>query len=55
MFGHAEKALGGEVISGQSEGYIIWQDQKISEAAGTGAFVAALSLRRRHRTHGSPD
>jgi hypothetical protein len=56
MFGHAEKALGGEVISGRSERYIIWQDQRLIEKAQTydeatrkGKVVSAVIEKRRSR------
>jgi hypothetical protein len=37
MFGHAERlgASGDEAIPGRSEGYIIWQDQRLIEKAQT--------------------
>ena len=56
MFGHAEKALGGGFISGRSEGYIIWQDQRLIEKAQTydeatrkGKVVSAVIEKRRSR------
>ena len=50
MFGHAEKASGGEVISGRSEGYIIWQDQRLIEKAQTydEATRKGKVVKRRH-------
>jgi len=37
MFGHAERlqASSGEVIPGRSEGYNIWQDERVIEKAQT--------------------
>jgi len=51
MFGHAEKASGGEVISGRSEGYIIWQDQRLIEKAQTydEATRKGKVVKHRHR------
>ena len=50
MFGHAEKALGDEVVSGRSEGYIIWQDERLIETAQTydEATRKGKVVKRRH-------
>jgi len=51
MFEHAEKVLSGEVISGWSERYIIWQDQRLIEKAQTydEATRKGKVVKRRHR------
>ena len=51
MFGHAEKALGDEVVSGRSERYIIWQDERLIEKAQTydEATRKGKVVKRRHR------
>jgi hypothetical protein len=52
MFGHAEirEASGGEVIPGRSEGYIIWQDERLIEKAQTydEATRKGKVVKRRH-------
>jgi hypothetical protein len=52
MFRHAErlKVSGGEVIPGRSEGYIIWQDERLIEKAQTydEATRKGKIVKRRH-------
>jgi hypothetical protein len=52
MFGHAERleASCGEVIPGRSEGYIIWQDERLIEKAQTydEATRKGKVVKRRH-------
>jgi hypothetical protein len=52
MFGHAERleALGGGVIPGRSEGYNIWQDERVIEKAQTydEATRKGKVVKRRH-------
>jgi hypothetical protein len=52
MFGHAERleAASGEVIPGGSEGYIIWQDERLIEKAQTydEATMKGKAVKRRH-------
>ena len=52
MFGHAEKpqAPRGEMTSGRSEEYIIWQDQRLLEKAQTydEATRKGKVVKRRH-------
>ena len=50
MFGHAEKASGGEVEVIPSEGYIIWQDERLIETAQTydEATRKGKVVKRRH-------
>jgi hypothetical protein len=56
MFGHAEKILSGDVIPGRSEGYNIWQDERVIEKAQTydeatrkGKVVKRVIQRRRSK------
>jgi hypothetical protein len=50
MFGHAEKILSGDVIPGRSEGYNIWQDERVIEKAQTydEATRKGKVVKRRH-------
>jgi hypothetical protein len=52
MFGHAERlsASVGEVIPGRSEGYIIWQNERLIEKAQTydEATRKGKNVKRRH-------
>ena len=52
MFGHAERleASGGGVIPGRSEGYNIWQDERVIEKAQTydEATRKGKIVKRRH-------